>query len=128
MTDGPDEQGLARDMIEIHGAEAAAVARGNARAAALAGQPESAKFWIRVLGIIQRRQADTISPPPAGRENSGRMTTMGNSAHSDAGEEEAINLTTPMPRGGAICERRVTPRGKPPRPGEPRPPLTINLG
>jgi hypothetical protein len=33
------------------------VARENPRAAALAGQPTQAKYWIRVLGIIQRQQA-----------------------------------------------------------------------
>ncbi|HMD62559.1 MAG TPA: hypothetical protein VKF83_01110 [Stellaceae bacterium] len=58
MTDGVDDgQKLAGDIIEIHGKEAATLARGNARAAALAGQATQAKSWIRVLGIIQRRQA-----------------------------------------------------------------------
>jgi hypothetical protein len=52
--DGADEQLLARDMIEVHGAEAAIVARGNARTAALAGQKLRARSWIRVLDIIQR--------------------------------------------------------------------------
>lgn len=52
--DGADEQLLARDMIEVHGAEAAIVARGNARTAALAGQKPRARSWIRVLEIIQR--------------------------------------------------------------------------
>jgi hypothetical protein len=52
--DGADEQLLARDMIEVHGAEAAIVARGNARTAALAGQKSRARSWIRVLDIIQR--------------------------------------------------------------------------
>ena len=33
------EQLLARNMIDVHGAEAANVARGNARSAALARQP-----------------------------------------------------------------------------------------
>jgi hypothetical protein len=50
MIDGSDEQMLARDMIEVHGMQAAAVARGNARAAALAAQIPHAKSWIRVLG------------------------------------------------------------------------------
>ena len=50
----PDERRLARDMIEVHGAEAAAVARRNARSAALGGQPMLARSWIRVLAIIQR--------------------------------------------------------------------------
>jgi len=55
--DGADQQKLARDLIEVHGNEAPTVARGNARAAALAGQPMAAKSWIRVLSIIQRQQA-----------------------------------------------------------------------
>jgi hypothetical protein len=63
ITDGADELRLARDMIEVHGAEAATVARNNARAAALNGQRLRAKFWIRVLGLIQRRQAGKAMPP-----------------------------------------------------------------
>jgi len=59
MTIDPDESGLATSMIEVHGADAAAVARGNARSAALAGQPTQARSWIRVLSIIQRRRAGT---------------------------------------------------------------------
>ena len=55
--DGADQQRLARDLIEVHGDEAPTVARGNARTAALAGQPALAKSWIRVLSIIQRQQA-----------------------------------------------------------------------
>ncbi len=55
MEDGSDEQMLARSIIEVHGAEAAIIARGNARSAALAGQPSQAKSWIRVLGIIQQQ-------------------------------------------------------------------------
>jgi hypothetical protein len=38
MNDGSDDQTLARDMIDVHGREAATVARENACAAALAGQ------------------------------------------------------------------------------------------
>lgn len=49
---------LARDMIEVHGMEAATIARDNARAAALAAQIPEAKAWIRVLGIIQRIRTD----------------------------------------------------------------------
>jgi hypothetical protein len=60
--DGADEHSLACDMIEVHGAQAAIVARDNARTAALAGQRTQAKSWIRVLGIIQRRRTD-IQPP-----------------------------------------------------------------
>ena len=52
--DGADEPSLARDMIDVHGPRAAVVARDNARAAALAGQRPQAKFWIRVLGLIQQ--------------------------------------------------------------------------
>lgn len=63
ITDGADEPSLARDMIEVHGAEAATVARNNARAAALGGQRLRAKFWIRVLGLIQRQQAGKAMPP-----------------------------------------------------------------
>jgi hypothetical protein len=62
--DGADEQLLARDMIDVHGAQAAVVARDNARTAALAGQRPQAKSWIRVLGIIQRRRTNAeISLP-----------------------------------------------------------------
>ncbi len=63
VTNGADEPSLARDMIEVHGAEAATVARDNARAAALGGQTLRAKFWIRVLGLIQRQQAAKAIPP-----------------------------------------------------------------
>jgi hypothetical protein len=47
-------------MIEVHGKRAATVAREDARAAALAGQAEKAKSWIRVLGTIQRQQAGKV--------------------------------------------------------------------
>jgi hypothetical protein len=57
MTEGSDDHKLARDMIDVHGWEAATVARGNARAAALAGQAIQARSWIRVLEIIQRQRA-----------------------------------------------------------------------
>jgi hypothetical protein len=56
MTDELDERLLACNMIDVHGAEAATVARGNARGAALAGQPVQARSWIRVLGLIQRQR------------------------------------------------------------------------
>jgi hypothetical protein len=39
MNDGSDDNKLAGDLIDVHGREAATVARENARAAALAGQP-----------------------------------------------------------------------------------------
>jgi hypothetical protein len=61
MPDDPEAALLARDMIDVHGAEAATVARGNARGAALAGQSAQAKSWIGVLGIIQRHQASTTA-------------------------------------------------------------------
>jgi len=62
MNDGADDDKLAGDMIDVHGREAATVARENARAAARAGQPMQAKYWIRVLGIIQKQQAGKASP------------------------------------------------------------------
>ena len=55
--DDPGEELLARNMVDVHGAEAAIIARENARGAAVAGQAAQAKSWIRVLGIIQRSQA-----------------------------------------------------------------------
>jgi hypothetical protein len=58
MPDEADEDALARDMIEVHGMEAPGVARANARTAALAGAVASAKRWIRVLEVIQRRGAE----------------------------------------------------------------------
>jgi hypothetical protein len=60
MSNGSDDDNLARDMINVHGKEAAIVARENARAAAVAGQAEKAKSWIRVLGAIQRQQAGKV--------------------------------------------------------------------
>jgi hypothetical protein len=57
MNEGSDDDNLARDMIDVHGREAATVARENARAAALAGQPRQARYWIGVLGIVQQRAA-----------------------------------------------------------------------
>ena len=47
---------LARDLIEVHGNDAPTIARGNARSAALTGQPMLAKSWIRVLSMVQRQQ------------------------------------------------------------------------
>ena len=64
MNDGSEDDKLAGDMIDVHGREAAVVARENARAAALAGQPTQAKYWIRVLGIIQKQQAGIASAIP----------------------------------------------------------------
>ena len=63
MTDESDDHKLASDMIDVHGRKAAAVARENARAAALAGQAAQAKSWIRVLGTIQ--QSGKLSGEPS---------------------------------------------------------------
>jgi hypothetical protein len=67
MTDGPDNQILSRDMIDVHGTKAAAVARGQCRTAALAGQATQAKSWIRVLGVIQRQLTGGIATASAVR-------------------------------------------------------------
>ena len=61
MTDGLDDHQLALNIIDIHRREAATIARENARAAARAGQATQAKYWIRVLGTIQRQQAGKVS-------------------------------------------------------------------
>jgi len=71
MPDDPDDDALARDLIEVHGAGAAGVARGNARAAALAGAIVMAKRWIHVLTAIQRQQRRPA--PPSERINSGEI-------------------------------------------------------
>ena len=68
MPGDPDEQQLARNIIEVHGAEAAVIARGNARDAALAGQSVQAKSRIRVLGFIQRLQ---VASSPSVAQNAG---------------------------------------------------------
>ena len=59
---------LARDMIDVHGAEAAGVARENARAAACSGRPDEARTWIRVIDLIQRRarEDDAVSGSTVG--------------------------------------------------------------
>jgi hypothetical protein len=54
MIGAADEELLARNMMDVHGTEAATLARENARGAALAGQSAQAKSWIRVLGSIQK--------------------------------------------------------------------------
>ena len=56
--DDPGEELLARNMVDVHGAEAATIVRANARGAAVAGQTAQAKSWIRVLGAIQRQLAE----------------------------------------------------------------------
>lgn len=64
MIKGSDDCALARHIIQVHGAEAASIARENARGAALAGQAAQAKSWITVLGIIQRQLAGDRSSIP----------------------------------------------------------------
>ena len=59
MANDTDAEALAHDMIDVHGMEAATVARENARGAALAGQAALAKSWIKVLGIIQRQRINS---------------------------------------------------------------------
>jgi len=54
MANDPGEALLAGNMIDVHCGEAATVARGNARSAALTGQPAPAKSWIR------RRRSDLM--------------------------------------------------------------------
>lgn len=61
MSDDSDENALASDMIEVHGVAASGVARTNARTAALAGAAASAKRWIRILEMIQRRSVQKAS-------------------------------------------------------------------
>jgi hypothetical protein len=56
-SDEDDDVRLARDMIDVHGADAAKVARENARSAALAGQMAQARRWLRAVGLIQRQPA-----------------------------------------------------------------------
>ena len=57
MPDHSENDALALDMIDVHGTEAAGVARANARSAAVAGAIVSAKRWMGVLAAIQRKQA-----------------------------------------------------------------------
>jgi hypothetical protein len=54
--DGGDELLLAHDMVDVHGASAADVARENVHAAALAGHRPQTRHWIRVLGMTQQIQ------------------------------------------------------------------------
>jgi hypothetical protein len=53
----PDEDDLVRAMIAVHGDSAAAVARENARTAAVAGQAARAKTWLKIVTAIQRQRA-----------------------------------------------------------------------
>jgi hypothetical protein len=57
MTEEWNDRLRADGLMAVHGEAAAAVARGNATSAALAGQAVQAKSWIKVLSIIQRQQA-----------------------------------------------------------------------
>ena len=45
---------LARALFAVHGGNAAGVARENARRAAVAGQADRAKSWLKVVAAIQR--------------------------------------------------------------------------
>jgi hypothetical protein len=79
MIDNSDDRKLACDMIDVHGTQAAAaVARENARTAALAGQVAQAKSWIKVLGMIQQPRASKALPIP----------TPGNSSSGDVGSKK----------------------------------------
>ena len=80
IADGADEPSLARGMIEVRGAQATAIARDNARTAALGGQALRAKFWIRVLGMIQRQQTARL-------RRSGRLAT----PHSSTGDPASVD-------------------------------------
>ena len=71
MPDDPDDDALARDMIEVHGTQAAGVARDNARSAATAGAIVTAKRWVHVLTAIQRQQR--LSLAAANRITSGEI-------------------------------------------------------
>jgi hypothetical protein len=64
MPNAEDENALAHNMIEVHGSEAAGIARANARADALAGAIVAAKSWLRVLGAIQRQLAGRAKESP----------------------------------------------------------------
>jgi hypothetical protein len=64
MPNAADENALAHNMIEVHGIEAAGIARANARADALAGAIVAAKSWLRVLGAIQRQLAERAAENP----------------------------------------------------------------
>jgi len=50
-------------MIDVHGMDAAGIAGGNARAAAVAGAITMAKRWIHVLTAIQQQQRAATAPP-----------------------------------------------------------------
>jgi hypothetical protein len=51
---------LARDMIDVHGNDAAGIARDNARTAAIAGRTEQVRKWLAVVDVIQRRQVASL--------------------------------------------------------------------
>ena len=63
MPDEADEDALARDMIEVHGAEASGVARANARTAALARDTSALAAdtlrhrWVMCLASAERYPA-----------------------------------------------------------------------
>jgi hypothetical protein len=59
---------LARDMIEVYGDPAVAVARENARVAALAGDIVKARGWLRIVGCIQRQVFSPATRPAVALE------------------------------------------------------------
>ena len=61
-------QSLASEMIEVHGAGAAAIARENARLAAVAARLPQAKRWLRVLDQIQQQHRLKETTRPRGPE------------------------------------------------------------
>ena len=95
MADDPGEELLARNMVDVHGAEAATIVRANARGAAVAGQPVQAKSWIRVLGMIQGPVA-----------NSGVGRTMGCTGPSFTLCEPAGDRNRPTAAGSARIPSR----------------------
>jgi hypothetical protein len=72
ITDGADEPSLARDMIEVHGVEAATVARNNARAAALNGLETTGK----VLDQGARADPKTASGQGDATPGAGRLASI----------------------------------------------------
>jgi hypothetical protein len=67
-----DEGQLARDMIDVHGAAAAGIARENARSAALAGQMARARRWLKTVGLIQQQAAASAQTLAAASLEAGR--------------------------------------------------------
>ncbi len=94
------EQSLACDMIELHGLDAATVARNNARGAALAGQAaRQAKSWIRVLS------GSSSEPWLAEHHRSGRRATAPRRVDYDCGVSTigSVLITTIQLRLQYLC-------------------------